>query len=112
MSTCSPPQISPLTQKEKSLKTNSTTISFVPDLPIFSLKSLSKDDTALLMERRVYDMAGTMEGVKVFLNGERLKMSFEEYVQRYPVAEPMAVEGEEKDACDWVMQRVNPRWQV
>ena len=32
------------------------------------------DDTYALLTKRVYDLAGTMKDVKVFLNGERLKI--------------------------------------
>ncbi len=32
------------------------------------------DDTEALLMKRVYDMAGTVKDVKVFLNDERLKV--------------------------------------
>jgi DNA topoisomerase-2 len=32
------------------------------------------DDTYALMMKRVYDIAGTVRDVKVFMNGERLKV--------------------------------------
>lgn len=32
------------------------------------------DDTASLLMKRVYDMAGTVRGVKVWLDGQRLKI--------------------------------------
>jgi DNA topoisomerase-2 len=32
------------------------------------------DDTYALMQKRVYDIAGTVRDVKVFMNSERLKV--------------------------------------
>lgn len=32
------------------------------------------DDTFSLLTKRVYDMAGTVKGVKVFLDGTRIKV--------------------------------------
>jgi hypothetical protein len=33
------------------------------------------DDTYSLLSKRVYDMAGTIKGIKVHLNGERIKIN-------------------------------------
>ena len=45
------------------------------------------DDTVALLHKRVYDMAGAVHDVKVFLNGERLKIkNFKGYVEMYAKA--------------------------
>ena len=57
-----------------------TRITFKPDLPRFGMDVLDRDTVALLT-RRVYDIAGTCDKVKVYLNGTRLPIkSFKEYV--------------------------------
>jgi DNA topoisomerase-2 len=50
-----------------------TKITFTPDLKRFGMNSIDDDTNSLLM-KRVYDMAGTVPNIKVFLNGERLKI--------------------------------------
>ena len=50
-----------------------TRITFKPDLARFGMAEIDDDTEALLM-KRVYDMAGTVRDVKVFLNDERLKV--------------------------------------
>ncbi len=50
-----------------------TKISFTPDLHRFGMTSID-DDTYALLSKRVYDMAGTVRDIKVFLNNERLKI--------------------------------------
>lgn len=58
-------------------------ITFVPDLQKFGMSTLD-DDIVALFERRAYDMAGCCAGVKVILNGERIKLKgFKDYVQLY-----------------------------
>lgn len=50
-----------------------TKITFTPDLKRFGMKGIDDDTNALLL-KRVYDMAGTVRDVKVFLNDDRLKI--------------------------------------
>ena len=50
-----------------------TRVSFTPDLKRFGMERID-EDTVSLLKKRVYDMAGTIRDVKVFLNGERLKV--------------------------------------
>ncbi|PWN87327.1 type II DNA topoisomerase [Acaromyces ingoldii] len=60
-----------------------TQITFKPDLARFGMDRIDDDIEALMM-KRVYDMAGTVKDVKVFLNGERLKIKgFKQYVEMY-----------------------------
>ena len=92
---------------KNSRKEDFTCITFKPDLALFHMDGIDPDTEALLM-KRVYDMAGTVKGVKVYLNGERLKIkNFKQYVEMYvsaiheisgqPKPEP-GTEGEE-GAC-------------
>lgn len=77
----SAPKITKNTRKEEY-----TCITFKPDLSLFHMDGIDTDTEALLM-KRVYDMAGTVKGVKVFLNGERLKIkNFKQYVEMYVAA--------------------------
>ncbi|KAJ9111708.1 hypothetical protein QFC19_001068 [Naganishia cerealis] len=60
-----------------------TRITFKPDLARFGMTEIDDDTEALLM-KRVYDMAGTVKDVKVFLNDERLKVKgFKQYIDMY-----------------------------
>lgn len=51
-----------------------TKVTFKPDLPKFGMDCLNRDMVALLT-RRVYDLAGCLTGVKVYLNGKRIPVS-------------------------------------
>ena len=52
-----------------------TSVTFFPDLAKFKMEKLD-DDTVALFTRRAYDIAAVSKGVKVFLNGKRLPVSF------------------------------------
>ncbi|KAJ3252865.1 DNA topoisomerase 2 [Boothiomyces macroporosus] len=84
-----------------------TQITFKPDLAKFGLDSID-DDFAALLTKRVYDLAGCVRGVKVYLNDTRIKMKdFKEYMELYinsandlPTKPPI------------VYERINDRWEV
>jgi DNA topoisomerase-2 len=60
-----------------------TRITFRPDLKRFGMDKID-EDVAGLLQKRVYDMAGTVKDIKVFLNDERLKIkNFKQYVEMY-----------------------------
>ncbi|KAJ3035696.1 DNA topoisomerase 2 [Rhizophlyctis rosea] len=60
-----------------------TKITFKPDLAKFGMSNID-DDFEALVKKRVYDLAGCVRGIKVFLNGDRLKLKdFKEYVDLY-----------------------------
>src|SRR5690606_12209002 len=60
-----------------------TKITFKPDLAKFGMTEMDEDLEAIV-KRRVYDMAGSVKDVKVFLNGERIKIKgFKQYVDMY-----------------------------
>ncbi|KAK9459889.1 DNA topoisomerase [Lipomyces oligophaga] len=63
-----------------------TRIIFNPDLRLFGMSELD-DDLIGIMMRRVYDLAGSVKKVKVYLNDERLKITgFKQYMEMYVTA--------------------------
>lgn len=85
-----------------------TKITFSPDLTKFKMDSLSAG-IVQLMERRAFDVAASSRGVKVYLNGERLKINnFKQYCELY-------LKGKEDDVGNPVKiiyENVNERWEV
>ena len=82
-----------------------TSVSFVPDLKRFGMKTLS-DDIVALFSKRVLDIAGTTApSVRVFLNGKRLDSAknFKQLAEQY-------LGPELTERC--VHERVNDRWEV
>ena len=60
-----------------------TKITFRPDLARFGMTSID-DDTVSLLKKRVFDLAGTTKDVRVYLDGEKLKVKgFKQYVEMY-----------------------------
>lgn len=93
-----------------------TCVTFKPDLKRFGMDSID-EDTASLLRKRVYDMAGTIKDVKVLLNGERLKIkNFKQYVDMYVTsAQAAAAEnsGGAAQAKQMVIhEQISPRWEV
>jgi DNA topoisomerase-2 len=95
-----------------------TQITFKPDLKRFGMESFDADFEAVV-KRRVYDLAGCVKGIKVDLNGERIKIkNFKQYVDMYVAsnAKKDVLEGMESlDSApkpSVVHQIVNDRWEV
>lgn len=64
-----------------------TKITFKPDFAKFGMPDGIDDDTEALLKKRVYDMAGTVAGIKVSLNDTRVKIkNFKSYVEMYTQA--------------------------
>lgn len=69
--------------KVKKSKKNHTEITYLPDYERFGLKGLD-DAHYLLIQKRTIDIAGCNPDVKIFFNGEDIKIkSFEDYIQLY-----------------------------
>ncbi|TKA74110.1 hypothetical protein B0A55_07082 [Friedmanniomyces simplex] len=91
-----------------------TKITFKPDFAKFGMDQMD-DDFEALVKRRVYDMAGTCMGVKVWLNDQRIKVSkFKQYMEMYTKAiqaENLANGG---TAPEQVILTDNPheRWEI
>ena len=94
-------------------------VTFKPDYVRFNMESGIDDDLEALIYRRVYDMAGNVDGVKVYLNGEQLKLNFKKYCEMYAQAiakerDDEAVAGEEPAAANVIFEdtKSHERWQI
>ncbi|KAJ7226116.1 DNA topoisomerase II, partial [Mycena pura] len=92
-----------------------TRISFRPDLKRFGMDKID-EDTASLLRKRVYDMAGTVKDVKVFYNGKRITnvKNFKQYVELYlsstADAGDSAAVAQAKSSL--IYEKVNNRWEI
>ncbi|THH30396.1 hypothetical protein EUX98_g3787 [Antrodiella citrinella] len=93
-----------------------TRVTFKPDLIRFGMDAID-DDTVALLKKRVYDMAGTVKDVKVFLNDERLKVKgFKQYVELYLSSAAEQAQAESGGAAQAkqtvIYEQVGKRWEV
>ncbi|RKO93185.1 DNA topoisomerase [Blyttiomyces helicus] len=89
-------------------KNDFTRISFKPDLAKFGMTELD-DDFISLLRKRVYDIAGVVEDVKVFFNDERIKIkNFKEYAKLYIGEEEEGASGK----AVLVHEKKDERWEV
>ncbi|XP_031551314.1 DNA topoisomerase 2-alpha-like isoform X2 [Actinia tenebrosa] len=104
----------PVIKEQSSIK-DYTCISFHPDLKKFKMETLDRD-TVSLLTRRAYDIAASVRGVTVYLNGQKLKVkSFKDYVE-------LCLKGAEKERIEdgvgedgkpkVVHEIINNRWEV
>lgn len=99
------PKISPNPKNEEY-----TRITFKPDLAKFGMTHMD-DDFEALIKKRVYDMAGCVAGVKVFLNDERIKIKdFKQYVELYVNSAQIGNDISGKPLI--VHEKVNDRWEI
>ncbi len=101
-----------ITQMKKA--TEYTKISFKPDLRHFGMTELDEDILGVL-RRRVYDVAGSVKDVAVYLNGTRLKIrNFKSYVDLFVKA--LERNKNDDDALvkkpTVVYERIGERWEV
>ncbi|KAJ2162828.1 DNA topoisomerase 2 [Coemansia sp. RSA 552] len=95
-----------------SAKREFTKISFKPDFAKFHMDCLD-DDTVALITKRVYDLAGCVDGVKVFLNGEAVPVkNFKSYVELYLLPPVDADDPLPAKAPEIVYKRLNERWEI
>ncbi|KAK6828646.1 DNA topoisomerase II [Apiospora arundinis] len=91
-------------------------VTFHPDFSRFGMPDGIDEDLEALLYRRVYDMAGTVTGIKVYLNDEHLKLDFKKYCAMY--AKSIARENGEDEgaeaAATVIMEdsKGHPRWEV
>lgn len=91
-----------------------TKITFKPDFRKFGMDEMD-DDFEALVKRRVYDMAGTCTGIKVYLNGERIKINkFKQYMEMYTKAIKTENLADNGSAPEQVILTDNPheRWEI
>jgi DNA topoisomerase-2 len=99
-------------------KDDYTKITFAPDFKKFKMDGM-EDDLEALLKRRVYDLAGTCRGVKVYLNGTKIKLgegksgAFKKYMEMYTKAIKRE-RGEEaaNDTSEIITESPDPRWEV
>lgn len=100
-----------------SKSTDFTRVTFTPDYKRFNMDGID-DDFEALVKRRVYDMAGTLKGVKVSLNGTVIKMNFKSYIEMYAKAitkERGLEDGAEASAASTVIiedSETHDKWEV
>ncbi|CAK7264475.1 DNA topoisomerase 2 [Sporothrix epigloea] len=94
-------------------------VTFTPDYKRFNMPNGIDDDLEALIYRRVYDMAGVVDGVKIYLNGEHLKVGFKKYCDLYAKAiakeRDEEVTGEELPVAATVQfedTKLHKRWQI
>ena len=91
----------PKVTKTKTPKRDYTQITFKPDLARFKLTHLDEDHR-VLFKRRVYDLTASVRDVKVYFNGELIKIkSFKDYIYLYL-----------SDDEQVTYEKVNERWEV
>jgi DNA topoisomerase-2 len=91
-----------------------TKVTFKPDYARFSMEGMD-DDFEALVKRRIYDLAGTVKGVKVKLNGDMIKIKkFSKYMEMYTKALEKEAAGGEEGAEKQTLIVDNPheRWEV
>ncbi|CDW56095.1 DNA topoisomerase 2 [Trichuris trichiura] len=85
-----------------------TCVKFTPDLSKFGMTELD-DDIVALMSRRAYDIAGTCGGVRVYLNGKRLKINgFKSYIELYTKDR----NSEDGEPLKIIYEQPHVRWEV
>ncbi|KAI5463273.1 DNA topoisomerase [Mariannaea sp. PMI_226] len=93
-----------------------TRVTFKPDYERFGMPEGIDDDLESLLYRRVYDMAGTVKGIKVYLNGEQIKCkNFQAYCDMYAtsIAKQRTEEGGTTNSCSVDMdKKLGTRWEV
>ncbi|KAI9672891.1 MAG: DNA topoisomerase 2 [Trizodia sp. TS-e1964] len=90
-----------------------TKVTFTPDFSKFSMTGID-DDFEALVKRRVYDLAGTSRGVKVTLNGERVKIrNFKSYMEMYVKAILRESGGNPQDMTTTIITETpDARWEI
>ncbi|KAJ7585672.1 DNA topoisomerase II [Mycena floridula] len=111
MGTCGKPKITKNGKGEEW-----TRVTFRPDLKRFGMETID-EDTAGLLRKRVYDMAGVVKDIKVFLNDERLKVkNFKSYVEMYldsAATDAMKnSDGAAQTKPATIYERIGNRWEV
>ncbi|KAH3949666.1 DNA topoisomerase [Parastagonospora nodorum] len=90
-----------------------TKISWKADYKRFGMDGID-DDFEALIKRRTYDMAGTLRGIKVYLNKERVKVtSFAKYMEMYTKAIAREQGNNEDDKQkDVIITDKHDRWDI
>ncbi|KAI1341569.1 DNA topoisomerase [Xylariaceae sp. FL0016] len=91
-------------------------VTFKPDWTKFGMANGIDDDLESLLYRRVYDMAGTVRGVKVFLNDTHIKLNFTKYCEMYAkaIAQERGAEEGALPSSTVIIEdsKLHPRWEI
>ncbi|KAI0013093.1 type II DNA topoisomerase [Xylariaceae sp. FL0662B] len=91
-------------------------VTFRPDWRRFGMPDGIDDDLESLLYRRIYDMAGTVRGVKVYLNDTHIKLDFKKYCEMYAKAIAREQGAEEGTAPSTTViledNKSHPRWEI
>ncbi|KAI7856115.1 DNA topoisomerase [Circinella umbellata] len=89
-----------------------TRITFKPDLAKFNMTEMD-DDFEALIKKRVYDLAGTVDGIIVYLNGSKVPVKgFQKYVDLYTKTMEIRNADGKKPIIHDTQQQSQGRWQV
>lgn len=91
-----------------------TKVTFKPDLAKFNMESLDEDIIAVL-NRRVYDLCGTVKDCNIYLNEKKLPVrNFKGYVEMYvkAIQERSPQLADTEGAPSIVHEQVNDRWEL
>lgn len=95
---------------------NFVKITFKPDWTKFNMPSGIDNDFIALLSRRVYDLAGTIRGVRVYLNNNHIKLAFKSYCEMYTKSigqQRTAEEGAAATATVWIDEnKYHEGWEV
>ena len=93
-------------------KRDFTRITFYPDLDKFKMQELD-DDILSVFEKRVYDLAGCVRNIKVFLNEELLPVrSFKDYVALYSPTQQESDEANPASNQEVFIDQPDDRWTI
>jgi len=88
-----------------------TRVTYKADFEKFGMTGID-DDFEALVKRRTYDMAGTLRGVKVYLNDTRVKVtSFAKYMEMYTKA-IRSEQGKPEEDKDVIITDRHDRWDI
>lgn len=95
---------------------NFVRITFRPDFDKFNMPDGIDDDLECLLSRRVYDLAGTVHGVKVFLNNAHIKLAFKGYCEMYAkaIGRDRSAEEGSPASCTVFLEdnKTHPGWEI
>ncbi|KAH7175871.1 DNA topoisomerase II [Dactylonectria macrodidyma] len=103
-------------QISNSKTSNFTRITFKPDFAKFNMPTGIDDDLECLFYRRVYDLAATVDGIKVFLNGRHIDLDFKRYCEMYikTKGEKQRAHRGSRESCTVILddKSAHPNWDV
>jgi len=109
--------VAKITELKSENPTSYTKITFKPDLVRFKLDTLT-DDIISLMSKRVIDMAGISNRLKIYLNDKRIEVNnFKKYISLYEITTNTEQQSESESGSDsgpsnTVLYEETDRWKL